>query len=329
MPGVPMTYKVVLSDDKTVDSRHQTEILEAIGADLTTLDEKTQSAVVDAARDADALIVDAGTPVTATVFEAAESLQVVGRSGIGVDNIDVDAAAANDVTVVNVPTYSLDEVSTHAFSLLLACIRAVPQYDRAVRDGTWDWRSAQPLYRMADRTLGLVGFGSIARRLAAKLRTFGVDVIATDPYVGEARMADYDVEKVSFEALLDRVDYLSIHTPLYEETRGLFSTAEFERLSDDCIVVNTARGPVVDQAALVEALDRGEIARAGLDVLESEPPATGDPLLERDDVVLTPHTAWYSEESRAALSEGVASGVAAVLRGEDHEGIIDPETPWV
>lgn len=324
-----MTYRVVLSDDKTVDSVHQTDILETIGADITTLEEKTQGAVAEAARTADALIVDAATPVTAQVFEEADALRVVGRSGIGVDNIDVDAAADNDVTVVNVPTYSLDEVSTHAFALLLACVRAVPQYDRAVKGGTWDWKTAQPLRRMADRTLGLVGFGSIARRLAAKLRTFGVDVIATDPYVGEATMRDYGVEKVSFDALLDRVDSLSIHVPLYADTRGLFSTAEFERLSNDCIVVNSARGPVVDEDALIEALDRGEIARAGLDVLETEPPAEDNPLLERDDVVLTPHTAWYSEESRKDLSAGVASGVAAALRGEEPDGVIDPETPWV
>jgi len=324
-----MTYRIVLSDEKTVGSRHQTEILEAIGAEVTILDEKTEAAVADAASVADALIVDAGTPVTAEVFDEAAALQVVGRSGIGVDNIDVDAAAANGVTVVNVPSYSLDEVSTHAFSLLLSCVRAVPQYDRAVRDGTWDWKTAQPLHRMADRTLGLVGFGSIARRLAAKLRSFGVDVIATDPYVTEETMYDYGVENVSFDTLLDRVTYLSIHTPLYEDTRGLFATEEFERLSDDCIVVNTARGPVVDEDALVDALERGEIARAGLDVLESEPPTADSPLLDRDDVVLTPHTAWYSEESREDLSESVASGVAAVLRGEDHEGIVDPETPWV
>ncbi|MFB6220536.1 MAG: C-terminal binding protein [Halolamina sp.] len=324
-----MTYTVALSDDKTVDSNHQTEILEAIGAEVTTLDEKTEAAVAAAARDADALIVDAGTPVTAAVFDGAGALQVVGRSGIGVDNIDIDAAAANGVTVVNVPTYSLDEVSTHAFSLLLACVRAVPQYDRAVKDGTWDWKTGQPLRRMAGRTLGLVGFGSIARRLAAKLRSFGVEVVATDPYVGAATMRDYDVENVSFGTLLDRADYVSVHVPLYEDTRHLFSTAAFERLSDDCLFVNTSRGPVVDEAALVDALERGEIRRAGLDVLESEPPAADSPLLDRDDVVLTPHAAWYSEESRDDLSEGVASGVAAVLRGEDHEGVIDPETPWV
>ena len=324
-----MDFTVVLSDDMTVDPSHQSRILEAAGAELETLDEKTESAVVDAVRGADGIIVDASTPVTERVIDAGETLRVVGRAGIGVDNIAVDAAADAGVTVVNVPDYCLDEVSTHALTLLLACVRAVPTQDRAVRSGTWDWTLGRPIHRIAGRTLGLVGFGGIARRLAAKLRTFGVDVIATDPDVDPETMRDYGVERVGFGELLDRVDYLSVHVPLYEGTRHLLSTAEFERLDDDCILVNTARGPVVDEAALVAALESGEIARAGLDVLESEPPAPGNPLLDRDDVVLTPHTAWYSEESHDDLSEGVAGGVAAVLRGETPRNVLDPETTWI
>jgi len=324
-----MEYTVVLSDNKTVDPAHQANILEAAGATVEVLDGATEEGVAAAAERADGLIVDAYTPVTEAVLSGSDRLTVVGRAGIGVDNIDVDAAAEHGVTVVNVPHYCLDEVATHALSLLLACVRAVPQHDRAVKSGTWDWRPQQPLYRMDGRTLGLVGFGSIARRLAAKLRTFGVDVVATDPHVSAARMDDYGVEKVAFDDLLDRVDYLSVHVPLYEGSRHLLSTAEFERLADHAVLVNTARGAVVDEAALAEALEAGELARAGLDVLEEEPPAPDSPLLEREDVVLTPHTAWYSEESRADLSEGVASGVAAVLRGETPEGALDPDTPWL
>jgi D-3-phosphoglycerate dehydrogenase len=323
-----MTATVVLCDSKTVDPADQADILEAADATIEILDEKTEAAVTKAVQGAEAIIVDAQTPVTAAVLNSTSSLRVVGRAGIGVDNIDLDAAVANDITVVNVPTYSLEEVSTHALSLLLACVRAVPQHDQAIKAGTWDWQQEQSLYRMADRTLGLVGFGNISRRLASKLRTFGVEVIATDPYVSEARMRDYGVEKVSFEALLDRVEYCSIHVPLYEETRHLFSTAEFERLSEESIVVNTSRGGVIDEAALVEALSSGEIARAGLDVLESEPPAADSPLLDRDDVVLTPHTGWYSEESRDDLSKGVAEGVAAVLQGEEPDNAVTPNTVW-
>ena len=320
---------MVISDEKTVDPRTQREILEAAGARIEVLDAKTEAAVAEAVRGADGLVVDSGTPVTARVLGASETLEVVGRAGIGVDNVDLAAATERDVTVVHVPDYCLDEVSTHALSLLLACVRNVPLHDRRTGEGTWDWRAGRPLTRMRGRTLGLAGFGGIARRLASKLRAFGLEVVAYDPYVTATVMADYGVERVGFEALLDRLDYLSIHVPLYGETRGMFSTDEFERMADHAILVNTSRGPVVDGAALLDALESGEIARAGLDVLESEPPDAGNPLLAREDVVVSPHTAWYSEESRRDLSRGVASDVAAVLDGEAPTNPVDPELPWV
>ncbi|MEF8789809.1 MAG: C-terminal binding protein [Haloarculaceae archaeon] len=324
-----MEHTVVMSDEKTVDPRTQREILEAAGARIEVLDERTEAAVADAVRGADGLVVDSRTPVTAQVLGASETLRVVGRAGIGVDNVDLAAAAERDVTVVHVPDYCLDEVSTHALSLLLACVRNVPLQDRRTGEGTWDWREGRPLHRMRGRTLGLAGFGGIARRLASKLRAFGLEVVAYDPYVKATVMADYGVEEVGFEALLDRLDYLSIHVPLYGETREMFSTDEFERMADHAVLVNTARGPVVDEAALLDALETGEIARAGLDVLESEPPDAGNPLLAREDVVVSPHTAWYSEESRRDLSRSVASDVAAVLDGEAPTDPVDPELPWV
>jgi len=320
---------VVLSDNKTIDPETQSEILEAAGARIEVLEEKTEAAVTAAVQGADGLIVDSVTPVTARVLAASDTLNVVGRAGIGVDNVDLEAAAENGITVVHVPDYCLDEVSTHALSLLLACVRNVPLHDRRVKEGTWDWREGQPLRRMRGRTLGLAGFGGIARRLAAKLRAFGLEVIANDPNVKATEMAHFGVEKVDFGGLLDRLDYLSVHVPLYGGSEGMFSSEAFERMADDAIVVNTARGPVVDQDALLEALEAGEIARAGLDVLESEPPEPENPLLAREDVVVTPHTAWYSEESRRDLSRGVASDVAAVIRGETPTNPVDPEIPWV
>ncbi len=320
---------MVLCDNKTVDPATQSEILESAGASIEILDEKTEAAVAEAVRGAHGLVVDAATPVTAEALAGTDTLRVVGRAGIGVDNIDVAAADDEGITVVNVPDYCLDEVAIQALSLLLACVRAVPQYDREVKAGTWDWGTGQPLRRVAGSTLGLVGFGGIARRLASKLRTFHVDVIAHDPNVDAETMRDYGVERVGFEELLDRVDYCSVHAPLFAATRHLLSTAEFERLDDDAVLVNTARGPVVDEDALLAALETGEIASAGLDVRESEPPAADDPLAERDDVVLTPHVGWYSEESRADLSRGVAGDVAAVLRGEAPSNPVDPETPWI
>jgi D-3-phosphoglycerate dehydrogenase len=324
-----MEYTVVLSDNKAVDPADRAEILEAAGAEIELLDDATPENVAAAVQGADALIVDAYTPVTAETLAASDTLRVVGRAGIGVDNIDLEAAAEHGVTVLNVPDYCLEEVATHALALLLACVRGIPTHDRAVKAGDWDWQAHRPVGRMAGRTLGLVGFGSIARRLAARLRTFGLELVAADPYIKAARMTDYGVEKVAFEALLDRADYVSVHAPLSADTRGLLSTPEFERLADHAVVVNTARGPVIDERALVEALEAGEIAGAGLDVLESEPPGPDNPLLDRDDVVLTPHAGWYSEESRADVSAGVAEGVVAALRGETPSNVLDPDTPWL
>ena len=324
-----MEHTVVLSDNKTVDPRTQGEILEAAGARVEVLEAKTEDAVVEAVRGADGLIVDSVTPVTARVLGSSETLKVVGRAGIGVDNVDLDAATEQDITVVHVPDYCLDEVSTHALSLLLACVRNVPLHDRRVKQGTWGWQEGAPLGRMRGRTLGLAGFGGIARRLASKLRGFGLEVIAYDPNVKATEMDHFGVEKVGLGALLDRLDYLSVHVPLFGASRGMFSTDEFERMADDAVVVNTARGPVVDESALLEALETGEITRAGLDVLESEPPDPENPLLAREDVVVTPHTAWYSEESRRDLSRGVASDVAAVINGEAPTNPVDAGLPWV
>lgn len=324
-----MEYTVVLCDNKTVDPGTQRDILEAVGIGIELLDEKTEEAVIEAVQGADGLIVDAATPVTARVLASSETLRVVGRGGIGVDNVDLEAATEEGITVVHVPDYCLDEVSDHALSLLMACVRELPTYDGETGGGTWDWTEGAPLHRMRGRTLGLVGFGGIARRLASKLSAYQLDVIAYDPYVKATTMDDYAVEKVSFGELLDRVDYLSIHVPLYEETEGMFSTREFERLGEDTVVVNTARGPVIDEAALLEALENDEIRRAGLDVLEREPPEPDNPLLGRDDVIVTPHVAWYSEESRRDLSRGVASDVAAVIQGETPTNPVDPELPWI
>jgi D-3-phosphoglycerate dehydrogenase len=324
-----MGYRVVLSDNKTVDPATQEDTLVAAGADIEVLDEKTESAVREALQGADGLITDAATPVTREVLAATDSLRVVGRAGIGVDNVDVDAAAENDIQVVHVPDYCLDEVSTHALALLLACVRSVPVFDRQTRSGDWDWEAGRPIHRMRGRTLGLVGFGQIAHRLASKVRAYQLDVVAFDPNVEQEVMTDYGVEKVEFEDLLTRVDYVSVHTPLFEETRHLFSTAEFERMNDDAVIVNTSRGPIVDTDALHEALANDELRRAGLDVMEAEPPDPEHPLFDLDETVITPHVGWYSEESREDLSQSVASDVAAVLQGDEPKNPVDPDLPWV
>jgi D-3-phosphoglycerate dehydrogenase len=323
-----MEREVVVSDNKTVDPSIQQEILAEVDAELTQTTVRTEDAVIDAIQGAEGLIVDAATPVTAEVFESVDSLQVVGRAGIGVDNVAVDAAEDHGVPVVYVPDYCVDEVATHALALLLSTVRSVHRFDRRTTDGEWDWKDGQPIHRLRGSTLGLVGFGKISRRLAAMVQGMGLTVLVHDPYVPSHECTHFNVDSVGFEELLDRSEYVSVHVPLYEETRGLFDEQAFDQMRDDAILINTARGPVLNEDALVAALDDGEIARAGIDVMETEPPE-GSPLPGREDVVITPHTSWYSEDSRRDLSEDVARDVARVLTGEEPRSPVDSSLPWV
>jgi len=308
------------------DPRIQIDTLRsALGSEHTvrSADLSSTERVVEAARDADGLVVDTGVPVPAAVFDACESLDVVARAGTGVDNIDIAAADDAGVTVTNVPEYCTEEVSTHAVSLFLTLFRHVASHDRAIENGRWDWTDGRPIRRLSEQTVGFHSFGGIARRTAEKMAGFGCELIASDPYVDADEMAAYGVEKVSFETLLETADHISIHAPLTEETRHSFDRDAFERMRETAVLVNVGRGPIVDQPALRRALDAGEITAAGLDVLNEEPP-TDSELAGRDDVVVTPHAAFYSEDSLAALNESVARDVRDVIAGERPDGFVDP-----
>jgi len=318
-----MTYRILVSDSKVIDLEAGQTALDDIDATLRTTEARDPEALIAAAAGADALIVDAGTRVTETVLDALEGVSVVGRSGIGVDNVDVGAAHERGITVVNVPDYCLDEVSTHALGMLLSLARKLPQLDAAVRRGEWDWSAARPIARIEGRTVGVVGFGKIARSLARKLRGFGVDVIVFDPYVRPTDLAGFEVTRVGWDRLLADADLISVHVPLTGETRGMFDADAFAAMSDDAIIVNTSRGPVVDEDALVTALDSGELAGAGLDVRDPEPPE-GGPLVDFENVILTPHAAFYSERARRELTRTVTADVARVLRGETPQNPVDP-----
>lgn len=322
-----MTYRILVSGSKVIDRTTEQAVFDAIDATVERTDATDASGLVDVVPGVDALVVDAGTQVTAPVLAAADSLAVVGRSGIGVDNVDVASAVDHGVTVVHVPAYCVDEVATHALALLLACERKLLPFDRSVRDGDWDWSVAAPIHRLSGSTVGLVAFGKIARNLARKLSGFELDVVACDPYVAAAEMAAFDVTRVSFEELLDRSDFVSVHAPLTDETERLFDDAAFRSMRDGAVFVNTARGGVVDEAALATALRTGPVAAAGLDVRQSEPPADS-PLDDLENVVLTPHAGWYSEEAREELNHTVAEDVVRVLTGDEPHHPVDPGADW-
>ncbi len=262
--------------------------------------------------------------ISRSVLESADGLEAVGRYGIGVDSVDIRAATETGTVVVNVPSYSVDEVSTHAFALLLACARSITVYDRDLKVGGWDWEVGAPIPRLSESTLGLIGFGKIPRRTAEKAAGFGLDVIAQDPYVDAEEMDEWGVEKAGLGQLLERSDFISVHTPLTGETRGMLGTAEFERMKESAVLINTSRGPVVDVGALNAALEAGEIAGAGLDVFPEEPPVD-EPIVDRPDVIASPHAAWYSEESIVELRETLFSDLVGILRGEKPRNPVNPE----
>lgn len=287
---------------------------------------KTTSAddILEVARDADAILVTYAK-LPGELLRELNRCKAIGRFGIGVDNIDIKTAAELGITVTYVPDYCVHEVSDHAMALLLALVRKIPFSNALVQGGRWEMPAVVPIRRLRDRTLGLVGFGNIPRALVPKARAFGIRVIAFDPYVPRETMDAESVEGVSFDQLLEMADYISIHAPLMPETERLFNAEAFAKMKPEALLVNTARGPLIDEKALVDALDAGKIGGAALDVVASEPLAKDSPLLGRDNLILSPHTAFYSVEALDELQTKAASDVARVLSGEEPVYPVKPQ----
>jgi D-3-phosphoglycerate dehydrogenase len=241
-----------------------------------------------------------------------------------VDNIDLEAATGLGICVVHQPTYCVNEVATQALALLLDCVRRVTQIDRMVRDGYWGPCSL-PIRRMNGRTLGLIGFGRIARNLARKMRGFQVEIIAFDPYLPQAEFDRHGVRQADLKSLLREADYVSVHCPLNPETLHLLGSDEFGMMKDGAVLINVGRGAIIDEKALIRALETGKPAAAGLDVLESEPPQPGNPLLTMPNVVLTHHTGGYSLEARIEKSETLIRDLDLVFSGKWPSNLANPK----
>jgi D-3-phosphoglycerate dehydrogenase / 2-oxoglutarate reductase len=266
----------------------------------------------DLADRADGLIVNLVT-VDAPAFARLTRCRVIARLGVGINNIDTTAARARNVVVTNVPDYCREEVSDHALALILTMVRKIPLAYSDIQRGVWDQLGYRPIRRLNTLTLGLVGFGRLAQALARKARALGMRVIACDPYATRDPVGE--VPLVPFHTLLGEADVLSLHVPLASETRGMIGHAEIRRLKSGAILINTSRGELVDEAALIAALDEGLLSAAALDVVAVEPLAATSPLLGRPNVLLTPHMAFYSEESLIDLQRTAAEDVAHTLSG--------------
>ncbi|HEY3058828.1 MAG TPA: C-terminal binding protein [Chloroflexota bacterium] len=313
---IPGTNRVLITDHTWPDVQVETALLEAAGLHVVDSPSSDESTLCALAKDAVA-IMTCFARVTAPVIDSARNLRVVARYGVGVDNIAVDTATARAIPVTYVPDYCVAEVAEHALALLLSLARSVVRYNASVKAGGWDLGVGAPLRRIEGRTLGLIGCGRIGGRLAAKASGLGLRVLVYD----QAPIAPpQGAQTVTLDELLQQADFVSLHVPLTPETRGLVDEALLRRMKPTAFLINTARGGLVDTAALARALRDGWIAGAGLDVLPQEPIAADDALLGLDNLVLTPHVAFYSEESLAELRRRTAQSVVDVLanRAPEH-----------
>jgi D-3-phosphoglycerate dehydrogenase / 2-oxoglutarate reductase len=317
----PLRVAVADSPFPTLDPAR--EVLSKIGADLRIASEPTPEAILRVATDADALLVTYAK-ITAEMIQTLTRCRIISRFGIGVDNVDLAAATSAGIVVTRVPDYCIDEVSDHTLALLLALARKIPFANAQVHAGGWEMSAVVPIHRLRGRVLGLAGFGRIPQLVAPKAKSFGLRVIAHDPYVPAEIFARAGVEAVEFAQVLELSDFVSVHTPLLPETRGLFGAEAFRQMKPTAYLINTARGPIVDELALAQALDAGHLAGAALDVMAQEPPVSS-PLVGRANVILTPHTSFYSEESLVDLQVKAAEEVTRVLTGHAPRNPVNPE----
>ncbi len=317
-------YKVVITDFGSPENELEANELRNSGLDieLVRLNAKTPQELLPHVADADGLIVQ-WTNISREVIESLQKCKVISRYGIGVDMIDLVAAGENGIPVCNTPDYCIDEVSTHTLSFLLMLNRNILAQNQHVRDGKWGSPNPVPPSRLSTQTLGIIGMGNIGRVVVQKAKAFGLKVLVFDPYLSPERAAESGAEKVELSNLLNLADYVTIHCPLTEETRHIISTSQLKQMKPTAYLINMARGPIVDQAALCQALTDKTIAGAALDVFEQEPIPANDPILKLDNVIMTPHLSSWSAESFVQLRHEVVQNIVVALKGELPRSIVN------
>ena len=308
-----MKYTVIIVDDRYPHYREETAVLSAIGANIVPIKSQAAADLIQACSSADGIIVNLA-PINADVIAALTRCRIISRYGVGYDNVDVKAATAKGIWVANVPDYCGEDVSDQALALLMSCVRRVTLRDRQVRAGVWNIQSAGPEWRIKGKTFVFFGFGQIARILHRKLGGFQLQrVMVYDPFLDEAAIRALGAEKTDWNTALREGDLFSIHMPLNDKTRGLFNEAAFHKMKPTAILINTSRGPIIDERALFRALSEHWINSAGLDVFEKEPVNSDNPLLTLSNITVSGHTGWYTEESQTELKRKAAENVRDAL----------------
>ncbi len=318
-----MSYLVIHTDPLHTNFRHEREELAKIGAELRALHCKTEEEVAASCQDADALLVTY-VKVGRTALAALPRLKVIVRTGVGYDSVDVTAATERKVVVANVPDYCISDVAEHTLALMLSVWRRIGELDQLVRTQGWGL-PIKPVFRLEGKTVGLLGLGRMGQAVATRAKGFGVRLMAFDPYVPREVFASLGVQPATLEEVLRAADVLTIHSPLTAETRGLICERTLRLMKPSAVLVNTARGGLVKTEDLARGLKEGWVAGAALDVLDVEPLPRDHPMRGLPRVLITPHVAWYSEESDPELRRRTGSIAAAALRGERLPSILNPE----
>ena len=318
------SWKVLITDHVWPSTDPERVVLEAGGASVVVAPDGEEETLIAMARDADA-IMTCFAQVTENVVRAAERCVVIGRFGVGVDNIAVATATELGIAVTYVPDYCVDEVSDHVMALLHAWNRKIVLFDRSVKDHGW---GSQPLtmrmMRLRGKTLGIVGFGRIGRAVAVKAKAFGLNILAADPVTPAETVSSFGADLVSLETLLHESDFVSLHAPLTPETRNMIGREQLATMKEEAFLINAARGPLIDEEALFEALSLRQIAGAGLDVMVDNVPANDHPLLGLDNIIVTPHVAFFSQESTLELEQRAAEAVVSVMEDRMPENLVNP-----
>jgi D-3-phosphoglycerate dehydrogenase len=318
--------KIVITDHRFPNIDHERRSVEMEGWQLVEGHVTQEEEVAELCRDADAVL-SVRAPISRRVIAGMERCQVIVRYGIGVETVDISAASERGIMVANVPDYCVDEVSDHALTLLLMLSRQAVPATRLAREPTWSTSSMPRLHRLRDQYCGLFGAGKIGSLLASKLKSLGMKIIVYDPYLPKDQARETGMTKVSLEELLQSSDYISLHAPLTAETTHVFTHSTFARMKRSAFLINTARGGLVDEIALLSAIDDGQVAGAALDVLESETAVTPvrSALVAHPKVIVTAHTGWLSEEARDALQVKAIDQIISSLKGTKPYGLINKE----
>lgn len=306
-------FSVFMTDTIFPDTAIERKVLAAADAELTLSSGKGEEVLLREGKDCDAMLVVYAS-VGADVIEGLNNCKVIVRAGIGVNNIDLAAATRKGIMVANVPDYCIDEVADHTFSLFLCGVRKISYLNQKVKSGIWDVNEAKPIPRLRGKKYGLLGCGAIGQQVAIRAQAFGMEVHAYDPYLPDEKFVELGITKIdSLEEFFPQVNFFSLHVPLTEATQYIINSTTLNQMKPSAFFVNTSRGPLVNERDLCEALSKKVIAGAALDVLNAEPPETPFPLSELENVVLTPHAAFVSEDAIPELRRKAAQEIARAL----------------